>query len=100
MCKKEIEKNNLKNILDFAKRIPITAKNVGIGLNNPESMFQNKIIKLSTNDKDDILSTSHYGGIDLVSSIQKNNIFGTQFHPEKSQSNGTKLIDKFINWTP
>ena len=48
------------------------------------------------NDKNDILSTSHYGGIDLVSSIQKNNILGTQFHPEKSHLSGMKLIEKFF----
>ncbi len=55
LCKKEIEKNNLKNILDFAKRIPITAKNLDIDLNNPESIFKSKVIKISKDDKDDIL---------------------------------------------
>ena len=51
---------------------------------------------LECNDKDDILSTSHYGGIDLVSSIQKNNILGTQFHPEKSHLSGMKFIENFF----
>jgi len=32
--------------------------------------------------------------------IVKNNIMGVQFHPEKSQSNGIKILEKFINWKP
>ncbi len=39
--------------------------------------------------------TSH--GEKFVSSIQKGNIYGFQFHPEKSQSVGLKIIDNFIN---
>ena len=30
--------------------------------------------------------------------IKKNNIFGTQFHPEKSHKNGQQLIKNFIDW--
>jgi len=31
-----------------------------------------------------------------VSSVEKNNIFGTQFHPEKSDKDGLKIIENFI----
>lgn len=35
-------------------------------------------------------------GYNFVSAIQKNNIYGTQFHPEKSQKEGLKIISNFI----
>lgn len=44
--------------------------------------------------KENILSTSIYGD-EFSSSIYKNNIIGTQFHPEKSHSNGIKLFKNF-----
>jgi hypothetical protein len=55
LFKKENETNNLKNILDFAKKIPLTCENLGININNPESIFKNKIIKFSADDKNEIL---------------------------------------------
>ena len=36
----------------------------------------------------------------VPSIIVKNNFMGVQFHPEKSQINGTKFIEKFLNWDP
>tara|TARA_B100001057_G_scaffold492224_2_gene584167 strand:+ start:11464 stop:12087 length:624 start_codon:yes stop_codon:yes gene_type:complete len=38
-------------------------------------------------------------GISFMSSFVKDNIYATQFHPEKSQSNGIKLLDNFLNIT-
>ncbi|PKQ70840.1 imidazole glycerol phosphate synthase subunit HisH [Raineya orbicola] len=43
-----------------------------------------------------ISATCNYGGLSLVASVQKNNIFGVQFHPEKSQNNGLRLFRAFI----
>jgi len=44
---------------------------------------------------EDILSTTDYG-YDFVSSLQSANIFGTQFHPEKSHKYGLKLMKNFV----
>jgi glutamine amidotransferase len=49
-----------------------------------------------TTDKSIITSTSWHG-IDLTASIRQSNIFGVQFHPEKSQAAGLKLIENFIS---
>ena len=46
-------------------------------------------------DKDVISSTTDYSS-EIVCSIEKENIFGTQFHPEKSDKLGLKIIDNFI----
>ncbi|MFA4995843.1 MAG: imidazole glycerol phosphate synthase subunit HisH [Patescibacteria group bacterium] len=46
-------------------------------------------------DSEDILSLTDYEGIKYCSSIKKNNIFATQFHPEKSAGEGIKI---YQNW--
>ncbi len=50
-----------------------------------------------TEDENIISSITDYG-FDFVSSVQKDNIFAFQFHPEKSQTVGLKLIENFINF--
>ena len=48
------------------------------------------------NDKKVISATTNYSS-NIVCSVEKENIFGTQFHPEKSDRIGLKIIDNFIN---
>ena len=45
----------------------------------------------------DIASLTQYGDHKFVSSIQKDNIYGVQFHPEKSREAGIQLLKNFIN---
>ena len=47
-------------------------------------------------DKNVISATTDYSS-NIVCSVEKENIFGTQFHPEKSDKLGLKIIDNFIN---
>ena len=47
-------------------------------------------------DKDVISATTEYSS-NIVCSVEKENIFGTQFHPEKSDKMGLKIIENFIN---
>ena len=47
-------------------------------------------------DKNVISATTDYSS-NIVCSIEKENIFGTQFHPEKSDKMGLKIISNFIN---
>ena len=48
------------------------------------------------NDKSVIAATTDYS-TNIVCAIEKENIFGTQFHPEKSDKTGLKIIENFIN---
>ena len=48
------------------------------------------------NDKNVILATTNYSS-NHVCAVEIENIFGTQFHPEKSDKIGLKIIDNFIN---
>ena len=47
------------------------------------------------NDKKVISATTDYSS-NIVCSVEKENIFGTQFHPEKSDKLGLKMIDNFL----
>ncbi|MDB5736051.1 MAG: Imidazole glycerol phosphate synthase subunit HisH [Alphaproteobacteria bacterium] len=48
---------------------------------------------------DDLIATTDYGG-PLTAMVGNENIAGTQFHPEKSQAIGIKLLENFLNWRP
>ena len=51
---------------------------------------------VSCDDEFDILSETNYGN-NFVSSFRKNNIYGCQFHPEKSYRSGLTIIKNFVN---
>ncbi len=44
-----------------------------------------------------VLSLTDYSGHTFVSSIEKDNLYGVQFHPEKSREAGLRIFDNFIN---
>jgi glutamine amidotransferase len=45
------------------------------------------------------IAVSHYGA-PLTAVVARDNLFGTQFHPEKSQTLGLALISNFLKWRP
>ncbi len=80
-----------------------------MGWNNIDVLNDTYYKNLSTNDfyfihsyhvvpsdAKDIAATVHYG-FDVVASVQKENIFATQFHPEKSQVAGLSVLKNFFN---
>jgi len=54
---------------------------------------------LKTDSPDQIKATTDYGG-PVTAVVARDNIIGTQFHPEKSQRTGLKLIANFLSWKP
>jgi glutamine amidotransferase len=50
-------------------------------------------------EKDDLVASTDYGG-PITAFVAKDNMAGTQFHPEKSQKLGLALIANFLSWKP
>lgn len=48
---------------------------------------------------DAVLAEADHGG-PIVAVVAQDNVFGTQFHPEKSQATGLKMIANFLQWAP
>ena len=77
------------NALSFKKTIPIF-KNIEEG-----SFFYFVHSYYVVPDEEAVIATTTSYGIDFTSSIQKDNIFACQFHPEKSQQVGLQLLKNF-----
>jgi glutamine amidotransferase len=55
--------------------------------------------ELRPDRRDDLVAQTEYGG-PLTAIVGRDNMVGTQFHPEKSQKLGLALIANFLKWTP
>ena len=64
-------------------------------IDNKSHMYFAHSYEFIPEDKSVISSTTDYS-TNIVCSVEKDNIFGTQFHPEKSDKLGLKLIENFI----
>lgn len=64
--------------------------------NEPRFYFVHSYFVKVVDEKNSLLKTN-YGGTEFDSAIGKNNIFGAQFHPEKSHKYGMKLLENFAN---
>ncbi len=55
--------------------------------------------QLECDDASHLVGTTQYGET-VTAAILKDNMFATQFHPEKSQDNGIRLLENFVGWKP
>lgn len=90
------------------KPMLVDAKVPHMGFNNIEVVKSNQLLKGLENEEfyfmhsfevvnyTEIVSLTDYAGHKFVSSIQKDNIYGVQFHPEKSREAGINLFKNFI----
>ena len=64
-------------------------------IENKSHMYFVHSYKFTPEDKNVITATTEYSS-NIVCSVEKENIYGTQFHPEKSDKLGLKMIDNFL----
>jgi glutamine amidotransferase len=70
------------------------------GLNDGDYAYFVHSYAFRLSDPDDRLASTDYGAERITAAIVHGNIAGTQFHPEKSQAAGLRLIANFLEWTP
>ena len=71
---------------------------IATGANGRHAYFVHSF-QLYCTDPADVVATADYGG-PITAMAARDNIAGTQFHPEKSQTLGLALIANFLRWRP
>ncbi|MFT5005651.1 MAG: glutamine amidotransferase [Paracoccaceae bacterium] len=69
------------------------------GINTGDHAYFVHSYHLAASDNSQRIAHCDYGG-DVTAIVARDNIIGTQFHPEKSQSTGLRLIGNFLAWKP
>ncbi len=67
------------------------------GINNAGRFYFVHSFYVELEEKQHQAGTSEYG-LEFTTNIAKSNVFASQFHPEKSHTNGLKLLENFIQW--
>jgi imidazole glycerol-phosphate synthase subunit HisH len=85
------------NTLECRRDHPVLA-GVATGERGLHAYFVHSF-QLYASNPDDVVATADYGG-PITAIVARDNIVGTQFHPEKSQTLGLALIGNFLKWRP
>jgi glutamine amidotransferase len=85
------------NTLNTIKVHPLL-KDIPLGPDGLHAYFVHSY-ELKTARRDDLVAQADYGG-PLTAIVGRDNMVGTQFHPEKSQRLGLALIANFLKWAP
>ena len=78
------------------RRNPVKDSLIFKDIENNSHMYFVHSYEFVPENKNVILATTNYSS-NIVCSVEKENIFGTQFHPEKSDKFGLKIIDNFLS---
>jgi glutamine amidotransferase len=98
----------LKFQFNAAKRLPIPHMGWNtLELARPNRLLDNELprtryyfvhsYRVKCNESSDVVATTTYGDR-FVSAFERGNLFGAQFHPEKSHRFGMAMIKKFVEW--
>ncbi len=85
------------NTLDAARPHPLLS-GIRTGAEGWHAYFVHSYA-MQLDDESDLLASTDHGG-EVTALIARDNLAGTQFHPEKSQKLGLRLITNFLEWTP
>lgn len=85
------------NTLDSKRQHPLLS-GIPLGPNGLHAFFLHAY-ELEPEEESDLVATAEYGG-EVTAIAARDNVAGTQFHPEKSQKLGLALIENFIRWSP
>jgi imidazole glycerol-phosphate synthase subunit HisH len=85
------------NTLNVTRPHPLLA-GLELGPNGRHAYFVHSY-QLKPGNRADLIAEADYGGA-VTAVVGRDNIVGTQFHPEKSQKLGLELITNFLKWTP
>ena len=85
------------NTLNLMKAHPLL-EDIPLGPDGLHAYFVHSF-ELKPAQRSDLVAQADYGG-PLTAILGRDNMVGTQFHPEKSQRLGLKLIANFLKWTP
>ena len=66
-------------------------------IKNKSHMYFIHSYEFMTKQEDCVIATTNYGN-SIIVSVAKDNIVGTQFHPEKSQRDGLIILENFLKW--
>ncbi len=85
------------NTLDARKGHPLL-EGIPVGPNGLHAYFVHSF-ELKPSQGSDLIAQAEYGG-PVTAMVGRDNMIGTQFHPEKSQRLGLSLIANFLTWKP
>jgi imidazole glycerol-phosphate synthase subunit HisH len=85
------------NTLNVTRPHPLLA-GLELGPNGRHAYFVHSY-QLKPENRADLIAEADYGGA-VTAVVGRDNIVGTQFHPEKSQKLGLELIANFLKWMP